>query len=234
MTEQGGEKRVLIVEDDPDIASALARGLLRDGYRTEVAADASAALDLAQQGVFTAAVVDMMLGEERGDDLVRALRARGLSAPIIILSALSGVEDRTRGLEAGADDYVAKPFDFAELLVRLKVQEKRREEAMSGRLAFGGLIYDESLRRITAGDRQVELTEREGDLMRFLLKNAGRVVNRSEIFDSLWAIEGNSSENVVDVYLGYLRRKLSPASDFGVVIRTLRGRGFILTENRDA
>ncbi len=233
MSESGTERRVLIVEDDADIASVLSRGLMRDGYLTQVAEDTETALKLAKQAVFTAAIVDMMLGEDSGEDLVKALRAEGLSAPIIVLSALSGVEDRTRGLAAGADDYVAKPFDFSELLVRLKVQEKRRAEAMSGRLTFGGLVYDDRLRRISAGERQVELTEREGDLMRFLLQNAGRVVNRSEIFDSLWAVEGGSSENVVDVYLGYLRRKLSPASDFGVVIRTLRGRGFILTENRD-
>ncbi len=226
-------KHALIVEDDEDIASVLSRALMRDGYDTRVASDSATALELAGRLPFSAAIVDMMLGQDSGEDLVRALRAGGMTAPIIVLSALSAVEDRTRGLEAGADDYVAKPFDLPELLVRLKVQERRRKEAMEGRKSFGGLVYDESLRRVSAGERQVELTEREGDLMRFLLCNAGRVVKRSEIFDRLWAVEGGSSENVVDVYVGYLRRKLSPPSDFGVTIRTVRGRGFVLAEKKN-
>ncbi len=227
------QKRALIVEDDDDIASVLSRGLVRDGYLTEVADGASAALELAGRLPFNAAIVDMMLGKDRGVDLVRALRAGGMTAPIVILSALSGVEDRTSGLEAGADDYVAKPFDFSELLVRLKVQERRRKAEAAGRKAFGGLVFDETLRRLSSDTGHVELTEREADLMRFLLRNAGRVVTRSEIFDTLWAVEGGSSENVVDVYVGYLRRKLTPISDSGVTIRTVRGRGFVLMEKRD-
>ena len=218
------ERRLLIVEDDEDIASALARGFGRDGYQPLVAHDLNGALALARSGC-EGAIVDVMLGEDRGEDLVRRLRAMGVTAPIIMLSALSGVEDRSNGLAAGADDYVAKPFEFGELAARLKVQERRRAKTPP-------LDYDPETRRVSAGGRVATLTEREGDLLAFLIANTGRVVSRAEIFDTLWLLEGGSSENVVDVYIGYLRRKLAPMSDFGAGIRTVRGKGFVLGESR--
>lgn len=228
--------RILIVEDDEDIASALCRGLEREGYRPLHAPDAATATRLAAEGC-DAAIVDVMLGEERGEELVRRLRAGGTDVPIIMLSALSGVEDRANGLAAGADDYVAKPFEFAELVARLKVQERRARERASqvrdtnrARLAVS---YDPKTREVSGGGRHVALTEREGELFYFLLANAGQVVSRGEIFDALWLEEGGSSENVVDVYIGYLRRKLAPMSDFRAEIRTVRGRGFMLTETTD-
>jgi len=225
-------RRVLVVEDDDDIASALSRGLAREGYHPLVAHDAASAMELAGGGC-EAAIVDVMLGEDRGEDLVRRLRADGLAAPIIMLSALSGVEDRANGLAAGADDYVAKPFEFAELVARLKVQERRRAAARTAPRDLTGLSYNPATREVSGGGRAVALTEREGDLLAFLIANAGRIVSRGEIFDTLWLIEGGSSENVVDVYIGYLRRKLAPMSDFGAEIRTIRGRGFMLTETND-
>ena len=220
------QSRVLIVEDDEDIASALRRGLASEGYRPLVAHDAATAETIAAEGV-EAAVVDVMLGGDRGEELVRRLRSAGVDAPIIMLSALSGVDDRARGLDAGADDYVAKPFEFAELVARLRVQERRARER---RPQIRGVAYSPDTREVRGGGRSVSLTEREGDLFAFLLANVGRVVSRGEIFDTLWLEEGGSSENVVDVYIGYLRRKLAPMSDFGAEIRTVRGKGFMLTE----
>lgn len=224
---------VLIAEDDEDIASALARGLAADGYTVHTAPDLAGALDLWKRSGFGAAIVDMMLGADRGIDLVRRLRAWGMEGPILILSALSGVEDRTEGLEAGADDYVAKPFDYAELLARLRVQETRRDRALAapGRGALlGRLVYDDDLRTVSNGARTVSLTEREADLLKFLAARPNTLRPRGEIFDTLWASEGGSSENVVDVYIGYLRRKLAPLDDFGIALKTVRGRGFLLTE----
>lgn len=225
--------RLLIVEDDEDIASALERGLSREGYAPVLAHDAAAARSLAREGC-DAAIIDVMLGPDRGEDLVRELRAAGFDAPVIMLSALSSVEDRTKGLEAGADDYVAKPFEFPELVARLKVQERRARERRGGAAQGPAFAYDEDTREVSAGGRRVALTEREGALFAFLLARSGQVISRGEIFDSLWLEEGGSSENVVDVYIGYLRRKLAPMSDFGLEIRTIRGRGFILTEARHA
>lgn len=224
--------RVLIVEDDEDIASALSRGLAREGYDPVVAQDIASAADLAGRGC-DAAIVDVMLGDQSGTDLVRRLRADGMSAPIIILSALSGVDERASGLEAGADDYVAKPFEFSELVARLKVQERRRIAEATETIAVAGMRYDPETREVEGASRSVALTEREGDLLAYLIRNAGHVVSRGDIFDSLWLGGGGSSENVVDVYIGYLRRKLAPLSNFGIDIRTVRGRGFMLTEISD-
>lgn len=222
-------QRVLIVEDDEDIASALSRGLAREGYDPVVALDIATATRLAGEGC-DAAIVDVMLGDQSGTDLVRRLRADGISAPIIILSAMSGVDDRTDGLEAGADDYVAKPFEFSELVARLKVQERRRQTDTSETMALGNLCYHVETRVVEGDGRDISLTEREGDLLAYLIRNAGHVVSRGDIFDTLWLGGGGSSENVVDVYIGYLRRKLAPMSNFGIDIRTVRGKGFMLME----
>lgn len=230
------QKRVLIAEDDLDIASTLSRGMAREGYEPVVAHDAASALAAARSAPIDAAVIDMMLGTDRGEALVKRLRGQGMDGPILILSALSAVEDRAEGLAAGADDYIAKPFDLAELMTRLSLythmRERGRARGESGS-TFGGLSYDPALRQVEGGGRRVTLTSREGDLIAFLILRGNALVSRGEIFDTLWAAEGGSSENVVDVYIGYLRRKLAPLEAFGVQIRTIRGRGFMLTDQVD-
>jgi len=226
-------KRVLIAEDDPDIASTLARGLALEGYEPAVAHDGAAALALTRETPCNAAVIDMMLGDDRGDDLVRSLRKDGMNGPILILSALSSVDDRTVGLDSGADDYIAKPFDFAELMARFRVHEQRRERSTVTKRRYGSLTYDAATGMVTGKTRKEMLTQREGDLLSYLLDNADEVKSRGEIFDALWASEAGGSENVVDVYLGYLRKKLAPLEDFGIAIKTIRSRGFLLTEFDD-
>lgn len=218
------QKQILIVEDDEDISSLLVRGLKREGYTPLVAYEPTAAMKLLAQGC-SAAVIDVMLGEQNGHDLVRQMRREGHDIPVIMLSALSSVDDRTSGLASGADDYVAKPFEMAELIARVKVQEARRAEA-----ALDYPQIREETREVIGAGRSVSLTQRELDLLSFLMAHTGEVLSRGEIFDALWLNEGGSSENVVDVYLGYLRRKLSPAETFGIEIKTMRGRGFVLTK----
>jgi DNA-binding response OmpR family regulator len=216
------ERKILIVEDDEDITSALARGLQREGYQPVTAYDARTAIAAAAQGC-KAAIVDVMLGEESGVDLVRRLRREGHTMPVIMLSALSSVDDRATGLAAGADDYVAKPFEMAELIARVRVQERRRADSQAD-----GPLIDPETREIAGTGRTAALTQREFDLLSYMMERPGEVLSRGEIFDALWLNEGGSSENVVDVYIGYLRRKLSPAEAFGIEIRTMRGRGFVL------
>ncbi|KMK65195.1 response regulator transcription factor [Puniceibacterium sp. IMCC21224] len=215
--------RILIVDDDPEITSALSRGLTLHGYDTQTEHGVSAAIERIRAEPLNAAIVDVMIGADSGIDLVRALRAEGHHLPIVMLSALSEVEDRARGLEAGADDYIVKPFSFDELVARLKVQERRAQVHKPRRARL-----DTATRRVSAAGRDVALTEREFALLLLLARNVGKVQSRGMIFDTLWAGEGTSSENVVDVYLGYLRRKLDPISDFGFEIKTLRNRGFML------
>lgn len=221
MTDPGA--RILIVDDDPEITSALSRGLALHGYEAVTEHRADTALVRIGAEPLQAAIVDVMLGPDSGLDLVRAIRASGHALPVVMLSALSEVEDRAAGLEAGADDYIVKPFSFEELVARLKVQE-RRADATRPKPAR----LDPVTRVLSGRDRQVTLTERECDLLRHLADHAGQVRSRWEIFDTLWAGDGSGSENVVDVYLGYLRRKLDPSTDFGFEIRTLRNRGFTL------
>ena len=221
MTQQ---RHILVVEDDEDIASALMRGLRREGYAVSIANDVAAAERVLADGC-DAAIVDSMLGQDRGEDLVSALRASGVQLPILMLSALSGVEDRARGLAAGADDYVAKPFEFAELLARLRVQESRRAD----HLADQPLSIDPDLRQVARAGQVATLTGREFDLLQYLMDRVDQVQSRGQIFDALWLAEGGSAENVVDVYIGYLRRKLSPPEKFGLEIKTVRGKGFVLS-----
>jgi DNA-binding response OmpR family regulator len=222
-------RRILVLEDDEDIGSALARGLRREGYEPVLVHDIASAESELAGGTVDAALIDVMLGEDDGREMVRRLRGRGLRMPIVMLSALSGVDDRAAGLDAGADDYVAKPFDFADLFARLQVQERRHVSDATRQV--GDLTYDRALREVRGPARSVALTEREGLLLELFLDNVERILSRGAIFDALWSAVGGSSENVVDVYIGYLRRKLA-ATESHVELRTLRGRGFILSETR--
>lgn len=225
--------RILIVEDDPDIASVLSRGLGAAGHAAlwaETVAEAELAVRDAEG--FDAAIIDMMLGDDSGAALLANLRAQGQRLPAIMLSALARVEDRAEGLEAGAQDYVVKPFQLSELLARLEVQLRRAAPRLAP-LALGRLVYDPVTRSVQGsvqgGGRPVILTEREGELLALLIARAGQVLTRGELFDALWAPHGGSTENVVDVYLGYLRRKLANFAPYGLALRTLRGRGFVLS-----
>lgn len=214
---------LLIVDDDPEITSALARGLALHGYSTESENRADRALAKLCAGAHSGAIVDVMLGADSGIDLVRAARAAGATLPILMLSALSEVEHRAAGLEAGADDYVVKPFSFDELVARLRVQEQR---ATAQRPAPARL--DAEARTLAIAEGDIALTEREYDLLALLIARFDAPVSRATLFDTLWSAEGSSNENVVDVYIGYLRKKLGK-HDFGIEIKTIRNKGFCLS-----
>ena len=214
--------RLLIVDDDPQITSALARGLALHGYDAQTENRADRALQRLREHGFSGAVIDVMLGADSGLDLVRAARAEGITLPILMLSALSDVEQRAAGLEAGADDYVVKPFSFDELVARLRVQERR-----AGQQRPKQSVLDVPSRVLRCDAGEVTLTERELSVLDLLLRDPGAPCARGFIFDTLWAGEGSGNENVVDVYIGYLRRKLGE-QDFGFEIKTIRNKGFCL------
>ncbi len=214
------EPRVLIVDDDPEITSALSRGLALHAYRAVAVHGVEAALAALAGEPVGAAIVDVMIGADSGLDLVRRMRAEGHRIPVLMLSALTEVEDRALGLEAGADDYVVKPFSLDELVARLKVQERR---SRSGAARLHGTSWT-----LTGAGRNVTLTQREFALLKLFATHPGEVLSRPRIFEALWSGEGASSENVVDVYVGYLRRKIDPAASFGFEIKTIRNRGFVL------
>ena len=214
--------RLLIVDDEPQIASALVRGLALHGYEA-VPVRADLALDALIGGGFAGAIVDVMLGEDSGIDLVRTARKRGATLPILMLSALSDVDHRAAGLEAGADDYVVKPFSFDELVARLRVQQQR---APATRPDPARLSPED--RTLRSGEAGIALTEREFGLLAHLIAHAETPQSRGALFDALWAAEGPGTDNVVDVYIGYLRKKLSQ-HEFHFEIKTVRNKGFCLT-----
>lgn len=223
---------ILIVEDDADIGSVLRRGFVAEEYEVELVDDGGKALAAATGKSLRAIILDVMLPDRSGIDVCRALRAAGQTAPIIMLSAKSSVADRTEGLLAGADDYLVKPFNFEELLARVRVQELRREnDGLDQRhLVVPPLDLDLDTRIVTTDEGQARLTEREVDLLSLLMRHPGEPLSRADIFAALWAGHGGASLNVVDVYIGYLRHKLGEATpDGGRLIVTVRGRGFMFT-----
>jgi DNA-binding response OmpR family regulator len=223
--------RVLIVEDDSDIRAMLARGLEAEGFSVGVAGRVDDALAAARAEAPEAVVLDITLPDGSGHDVCRSLREGGYPGPILFLSARDEVRDRAEGLALGADDYIVKPFVFDELLARLQTHLLRRKasEAPRSIVTAGKLMLDLTVRQVGFADATARLTPREAELLALLMDNANHPVSRGDIFDKLWAGQGGLSLNVVDVYVGYLRTKLS---DFvrlgGPVIVTVRGRGFML------
>lgn len=221
---------ILIVEDDADIGSVLRRGFAAEEYDVELVGDGEQALVVASGRPLCAIILDVMLPGRSGIEVCKALRAAGQTAPIIMLSAKSSVTERTEGLMAGADDYMVKPFDFEELLARVRVQELKRESSGEDQrhLVVPPLSLDLETRVVKTETGSTRLTEREVDLLALLMRHAGEPLSRAEIFAALWAGHGGASLNVVDVYIGYLRHKLGEAAPEGSsLIVTVRGRGFM-------
>jgi two-component system OmpR family response regulator len=219
--------RVLLVEDEVKMARALRRGLEQDGYGVDLAADGDAALDLAIGNEYDAVVLDVMLPGRDGFSVCRSLRAHDRWAPVLMLTARDAVEDRIRGLDAGADDYLVKPFAFGELLARMRALIRRGPSERPAVLRMGDLELDPSAHVVTRDGHEVELSAREFALLEFLMRQPGAVVSRRRILEHVWSYDFDGLSNVVDVYVGYLRKKLE--RPFGrPLIRTVRGVGYAL------
>jgi len=216
------EMRLLLVEDDTKLVRALTVGLEREGYAVDSAESGDVALDLARATDYEAVVLDLMLPGIDGFTVCRQFRSEGRWMPVLMLTARTDVRDRIRGLDAGADDYLVKPFDFGELLARLRALLRRGPVERPAIVAIGDLRIDAETRVVTRDGQEIELTGREYDVLEFLARRAGRVVSRSELLDEIWS-DYEGSPNIIDVYVGYLRKKLGRA-----LIRTVRGSGFVL------
>jgi two-component system, OmpR family, response regulator len=219
--------RVLVVEDDVKLARALERGLVLDGYAVETARTGDNGLALAATTEFDAIVLDVMLPGLDGFAVCEALRARQVWTPVLMLTARTGVADRIRGLDGGADDYLVKPFDFGELCARLRVLVRRGPSRHAQFLQVGKLRMDPLTRIATRGGHQIELTSREFDVLEVLARSAGAPVARTALLAAVWEDDPDVSPNVVDVYIGYLRKKLERPRG-PRLIRTVRGKGFML------
>jgi two-component system OmpR family response regulator len=217
--------RVLLVEDEIKMSRALRRGLEQEGYAVDTALDGHDGLHRAVEWDYDAIVLDVMLPGLDGVEVCRRLRQAGRWAPVLMLTARDGVADRISGLDAGADDYLVKPFAFDELLARLRAQVRRGVRERPAVLAVADLVLDPAAHAATLSGRPLPLSTREFALLEFLMRHAGEVVRRSDILEHVWDYNYDGLSNVVDVYVGYLRRKLEQPSG-QIRIRTVRGVGY--------
>lgn len=221
--------KVLVVEDDRKVAGFIEQGLREEGYAVDVAKDGDEATMLAHVNQYDAILLDLMLPKKNGIQVATELRREGRTTPILMLTARDATEDIVRGLDAGADDYLGKPFKFEELLARLRALVRRGGAARLERLAFGTIELDRLKHTAFAAGKKLELTPREFQLLEHFLLHAGQVVRRTELLEKVWDMHFDPESNVVDVHVGNLRRKLKEAG-CDSLLQTVRGVGFALQE----
>ena len=225
-----GPASVLVVEDRDEVRALIERALVSRGYTVHTAVDGESGLHAALDLDPALVILDVGLPKQSGFDVARELRRRGFVAPVLMLTAYNSVPDKVAGLDAGADDYLGKPFDFHELLARVKALLRRSAvRASAAVIRVGGLAIDTITREVTHDGRPVSLTQKEYALLEYLARNAGRPVTREQISDHVWKAELDPKTNIVDVYVNYLRRKLD-AVDAPPLVRTVRGTGYVLRE----
>ena len=219
--------RLLFAEDDKQLLTAISRGLREAGHEVDQATTGGQALTLAQAGEYDVIILDVLLPGKSGIIVCRTIREGGNRVPILMLTALDAVEHRIAGLDAGADDYLTKPFDFGELLARLRALTRRHREAAPPRLVIGDLEIDNERRTVRRGGREITLTGREFTLLQFLAQNAGRAVSRAELMEHVWDDNRGTYSNIIDVYAARLRKKIDEG-EREAMFSTVRGVGFRL------
>ena len=217
--------RILIIEDEERITSFLEKGLKANGFVTAVAFNGKDGLAMAQTGGFDLVILDLGLPDRDGLDVLRDLRQSDTSTPVIILTARDSVAEIVRGLESGADDYIAKPFSFEELLARVRVRLREQRSPETTVLPAGDAVLDLRTRRVSVRDRSVELTAREFALAEMFFRHPGQVLSREQLLSHVWGYDYDPESNIVDVYVGYLRKKLGETR-----ISTVRGMGYRLEQ----
>jgi len=219
--------RILLVEDDDRVASFIRRGLREEQYTVDVAGDGEQALFLAQTGEYDLIVLDWLLPKRSGLEVLRTLRADRVTIPVLLLTAKDELQDKVSGLDAGADDYLTKPFKFDELLARVRALLRRRGALTPTVLKAGDLELDVLRRRVTRAGRVVELTSREYALLEFFLRRPNQIVTRTMLAESVWEHDFDPLSNVIDVHVARLRRKIDEG-DSPKLLQTVRGSGYVL------
>ncbi len=221
---------VLVVEDDPDLLAVLPRILAGAGYTVRTASDGEDGLNKVLDVAPALAILDVGLPKLSGYELARELRSRGYQFPVLMLTARVTVDDKVSGLDAGADDYLAKPFEYAELLARVKALLRRSTiTAGSSTMRIRDLSVDPATRKVERAGKVIELTQKEYALLEYLVRNAGRIVSRQMISEHVWKHDVDPLTNVVDVYINYLRKKLDE-DKHSPLIQTVRGRGYVIKD----
>ncbi|MDP1570131.1 MAG: response regulator transcription factor [Vicinamibacterales bacterium] len=222
--------RVLLVEDDPEISGFLVKGLREDRYLVDLVTDGPAAVDAASASAYDAILLDLMLPGLDGFDVCRQIRAGGVDTPVLVVSARDGVADRVRGLDCGADDYVVKPFAYAELEARVRALARRgRTRHLSGVLQYGPIEIDPVDHRASVHGHTLSLTATEYRLLTYLVRRAESIVSRDQLAEHVWGGEYDPASNLADVYVGYVRRKLQAVVP-EPLIHTVRGLGYLLKD----
>jgi len=220
--------RILVVEDDRKVARFVRQGLCEEGHAVEIATDGVEALDFVlTEPAYDLIILDVMLPGQDGFGVLKTLRSHKVGAPVLILTARDSVPDRVAGLDLGADDYLTKPFAFEEFLARVRALLRRRDVARAPILTIDNLIVDPATRRVTRGERRIDLTARQYALLEYFLRNVGRVLSRQMIAQHVWGLGFDAESNVIDVYVGYLRRKIDRDRERRL-LHTVRGAGYVL------
>jgi heavy metal response regulator len=222
--------RILLVEDDRKVASFIRKGLAEEGHAVDVAADGETGLAMGLDRLHDLIILDVMLPAKPGFQVVRELRQAKVSTPILLLTARDAVEDKVQGLDVGADDYLTKPFAFAELLARVRALLRRGGEGRPPALQVADLILDPATRTVRRGGEAIPLTNREFALLEYLMRNPGRVLTRTMIAEKVWDYSFDSETNVIDVYVNYLRKKIDSGRP-SRLLHTVRGVGYVLRES---
>jgi heavy metal response regulator len=221
--------RILVVEDHDEVARFIVKGLKEERYAVDCAGTGTEGLSMARLGDYDAIVLDVMLPGMNGFDVAAALRAKGVTSPILMLTAKDQVEDKVHGLDSGADDYLVKPFAFAELLARIRALLRRRDQLAPAELQVADLVLEPVSHHVARAGQPIDLTNREYALLEFLMRNKGRVCTRTSIIEHVWDMHFDSDTNLVDVHIRHLRAKLDEGFS-PKLIHTVRGVGYVLRE----
>lgn len=231
-TQRKSGMRALVIEDNPKMAAAICQGLKEQGYAVDVSHTGFEGEETASITTYDIIILDLMLPDRDGLDVCRALRRRGVATPILILSAISATGDKVTGLNAGADDYLAKPFEFEELIARVRALLRRGQASEAAVLRVGDVELDLTKRTVKRGGQVVQLTNKEFALLEYFMRNADRVLTRTQIGEHVWDMNFDPSSNVIDVYVSLLRRKLDKGHE-KPLIHTIVGTGYTFSTTRE-
>lgn len=230
MLRQGDGMRLLLIEDEKRLAEALAYILKKNRYAVDAASDGIEGQELAETGIYDLIILDRMLPGKDGISILKDLRSKGLYTPVIFLTAKDTVEDRVRGLDAGADDYLIKPFATEELLARIRALGRRQSEQLQGEeIRAASLVLHPQRSEVSSGESKIRLTLKESQLLELFMRNFGQVITKEQILDRVWGFHTDVEINNVEIYIHYLRKKIVPLNS-KVYIETVRGIGYCLKE----
>ena len=221
--------RLLVVEDEENLRTVIRKRLTKEGYSVDVCADGQEALDYMAVSPYDTVILDIMMPKMSGMEVLKKMRAGGDQTPVLFLTAKDGIEDRVKGLDSGADDYLVKPFAFEELLARIRVMIRRQSDSASDEMTLADLTVDAGKHSVTRGGKAIELSAKEFAVLEYLMRHQGQVLSREQIEQHVWDFDYEGGSNMVDVYIRYLRRKLDEGYE-KKLIHTVRGAGYVMRE----